>query len=68
MKTYKITVEVDTDALIAAYSDAEGAAYRDGDHSLQLYDLPPITEIIESEMGWVSSSGIYVKEVKEVQQ
>ncbi len=60
-KRYLLTVEVDLDALIAAYTD--------GDDSIQLYDLPSIKEIIEFEAnGWLSQSGIYVKEVKEIQE
>ncbi len=37
MKTYTLTVEVDIDTLVAAYTA--------GDDSIQQYDLPPIDEI-----------------------
>ena len=67
-KKYLLTVEVDLDALIAAYVSDEEGAYTGGDDSIQLYDLPPIDEIILFECGWLSSSGIQVKQIEKVQQ
>lgn len=34
--------------------------------TVSIYDLPPIEEIIEFEMGFVSASGIHVMEVRKV--
>ncbi len=59
-KRYLLTVEVDLDALVAAYTG--------GDTSIQRYDLPAIDELILFECGWLSSSGIHVKQIKEVEE
>ncbi len=59
-KQYLLTVEVNIQALLLAY--------RGADTSIQIYDLPSIEEIIEFEMGWVSSSGLHVINIKEVKE
>ena len=59
-KKFTITVDVNIQALLLAY--------RGADTSIQIYDLPPVEEIIEFEMGFVSASGIHVEEVKEVSE
>ena len=59
-KKFTITVDVNIQALLLAY--------RGGDTSIQVYDLPPIKEIIEFEMGFVSASGIHVEKVNEVEK
>ena len=41
-------------------------AYRGADTPIQIYDPPPIEEIIEFEMGFVSASGIHVMDVKKL--
>lgn len=56
-KRFTLTVDVNTKALLLAY--------RGADTSIQVYDLLPIEEIIEFEMGFVSASGIHVREVRE---
>ncbi len=59
-KRYLLTVEVDIDALIAAYTG--------GDTSIQRYDLPATDELILFECGFISASGIHVKQIKEVEE
>ena len=54
-----MTVDVNIKALLLAPIGA--------DTSIKS-DLPPIEEIIEFEMSFVSASGIHVQEVKEVQE
>ena len=57
-KRYQLNVDVNIKALLLAY--------RGGDTSIKISDLPSIEEIIEFEMGFVSASGIHVKEVEEI--
>ncbi len=60
-KRYLLTVEVDVDALVAAYTG--------GDTSIQLYDLPATDELILFECeGWLPTSGIHVVEIEEIQE
>ena len=57
-KRFTLTVDVNIKALLLAYKGA--------DTSIKVSDLPPIEQIIEFEMGFVSASGIHIKEVREV--
>ena len=59
-KRYTLTVEVDIDALIAAYTG--------GDDSIQPYDLPATDELILFECGWLSFSGVQIKDIQEVEE
>lgn len=59
-KRYTLTVEVDIDTLIAAYTG--------GDDSIQRYDLPATDELILFECGFLSASGIQVQQIEEVQE
>ena len=59
-RKFTITVDVKVKALLLAY--------RGADTSIRVSDLPPIEEIIEFEMGFVSASGIHVIDIKEVEE
>lgn len=56
--TYLIKVSVDADKLLQMWADNNGLAISEVDESIE--------SILESEMGWLDCSGVYVIEVKEV--
>lgn len=58
---YLIKVSVDTDRLLQTYADSQGIPIEEVTEDIE--------SVLESEInGWLDVSGVYVQEIKEVQE
>ncbi len=59
-KKYLLTITVDEDQLIRSYIG--------NDDSINREELPDTDELILFECGWLSSSGVQIKDIQEVEE
>ena len=59
-KKYLLTITVDEEQLIKSYTG--------NNESINREELPNTDELILFECGWLSSSGIHVKDIQEVEE